>query len=148
MGPKRHDGRRLTPTEREDLAAAAIFDAACAAIGTNEEAAEFFEHDPSHLLKMRKGTKSTPTRLLDRALRHERAALAMMRVMSARADVEPPQPRHTLTTAQVKEVCLDATLENPAVMARAEQIAFERFGASPEEFRRAARMVLDTKGDR
>jgi hypothetical protein len=93
IGPQRAPAR-LTPTEKEDREAAFILDAACKALGSNEEAAEFLDLDSSLLVKMRKGEKSTALRVVLRLLAHpdEGVRLAVINAQARYARVAESTP--------------------------------------------------------
>jgi hypothetical protein len=100
-GPVRAEPR-LTPTEKQDVEAAPIFDVAAAAYGAEALAAEL-DVDASHLSKMRRGLKSVPLRALIPILKDQQAALALLTAMCRIAGLAPPRPIQKVTRRQVEE---------------------------------------------
>jgi hypothetical protein len=127
-GPHRAEPR-LTPTEKQDIEAAPIFDAAAAAYGAEALATEL-DVDASHLSKMRRGQKSVPLRALIPILRDPVAALALLAAMCRIAGFAPPRPIQKVTRRQVEEAIARKTRQCVVLWRQMAREAADELGTS------------------
>jgi hypothetical protein len=111
-----------------DEIAAEWFDSAVSSFGKADALAAELGIDKSYLSCMRSGKKPVALRHLIPLLKSREAVLAFVAPLCAEVGLEPPQPKRTITRAEVLEDALLYLLDSPPLLRSFIRYVVERRG--------------------